>query len=56
MLFAWQAPANRHPVRIDHDVGTTGMGAVIFYGLLATWGLSLALMAYLMRPRHRDAD
>jgi hypothetical protein len=56
MLFAWQAPVNRHAVRIDHDVGTS-MSAIIFYGLLAAWGSSLALMAYLMRPpRHRDAD
>jgi hypothetical protein len=33
------------------------MSAPLLYGLLAVWGSSLALMAYLMRPLPpRDAD
>jgi hypothetical protein len=33
------------------------MSAIVLYGLLGMWTLSLALMAYLMRPLpRRDAD
>jgi len=33
------------------------MSAILLYGVLAMWGSSFALMAYLMRPLpHHDAD
>jgi hypothetical protein len=57
MYFAWQMPVNRQRLRIDHDVGDASMSAILLYGVLAMWGSSFALMAYLMRPLpHHDAD